>query len=79
MPRIIFMIEVFTKNTYVLKKLCINNFLYVCQNFLYYGVYTSMTLLVLPMLMVGLVNVNPRDLWIVNAQAILRGICLLLL
>ena len=35
--------------------------------------------LLLPISMVDLVNVNPWFLWIVNSQAILRGICLLLL
>ena len=34
---------------------------------------------VLPMSMVDLVNAKTWDLWIVNAQDILRGICFLLL
>ena len=33
----------------------------------------------LPMLRVDLVNFNPWDLWILNAQSILRGFCFLLL
>ena len=33
----------------------------------------------LPMSIVVFVNANPWDLWIVNTQSILRGICFLLL